>query len=375
MVGGTVISAVTVEFRVLGPLEVATTGVARPGGRQAARLLAILLLNANQVVSTDRLIDELWGAEAPETAPKALQVHVSQLRKVLEPDRARRRVRAGPGHPRTRLPARAGARRSSTSSRFERLAAEGREALAAADPSRRRRACCERRSRSGVALRSPSSPTPTSPSARSPASRSSGSRSLEDRIQADLDCGRHAEVIGELETLVAEEPLRERPRAQLMLALYRSGRQAEALEAYRSRATHAGRGARDRARASAQGARGARSWSRIPSLEGPATVSKHASRPPIAVEESADAAAPAESFVGRERELAEFRAALDGAFAGRMSLLLIAGEPGIGKSRLADEVTSVAVARGACVLWGRCWEAGGAPGVLALGPGVAHVHP
>jgi hypothetical protein len=91
--GGTVGSGVMIEFGVLGPLEASRGGepVHLGGGKQRA-LLAILLLNANEVVSSDRLIDELWGEAAPETAGKALQVHVSQLRKALEPER-------GPGDP------------------------------------------------------------------------------------------------------------------------------------------------------------------------------------------------------------------------------------------------------------------------------------
>jgi DNA-binding SARP family transcriptional activator len=347
-----------VEFRLLGSLEARDEdGPIALGGSKQRELLTILLLNVNEVVSNDRLIDELWGAQPPKTAPKSLQVLVSQLRKVLEPDRGsgesgRVVVTRAPGYSLQVEPGQVDLER------FQRLAAAGREALAAADSERAA-------ARLGEALKlwrgAPLAEFAYAEFAQREIARLEELRLgvLEDRIQADLESGRHAELIAELERLVAEEPLRERPRAQLMLALYRSGRQAEALEAYRdARRTlteelgiEPGRELKEIE---------ARILEQDPSLEGPATVSKPASRPPIAVEESAPAA-PSESFVGREQELGEFRAALDGAFAGRMSLLLIAGEPGIGKSRLADEATSVAVARGACVLWGRCWEAGGAP--------------
>ena len=220
------------EFRILGPLEVHETGESVPlGGKKQRSLLAILLLNANHVVSTDRLIDELWGAEAPQTAAKALQVHVSQLRKALEPDRApgeagRVLVTRAPGYVLRLEPG------ELDLERFERLASEGRAALAARDPAR---AASLLREALALWRGPPLAEVAYADFAQREISRLEELRLsiLEDRIQADLDCGRHAEVIGELETLVAAEPLRERLRAQLMLALYRSGRQAEALDAYR----------------------------------------------------------------------------------------------------------------------------------------------
>jgi DNA-binding SARP family transcriptional activator len=346
-----------VEFRVLGPLEVHANGESQPlVGQKQRSLLAILLLNANQVVSTDRLIDDLWAGEAPETARKALQVHISQLRKVLEPKRASAEcqllVTRSPGY---LLQVEA---EQLDLGRFERLAAEGRDALAKGDPE-----LAALRLREALSLwRGP----PLAEFAYADFAQREIARleelrfvALEDRIQADLERGRHMELIGELEQMIAQEPLRERPRAQLMLALYRSGRQAEALEAYRAARTNLTEELGIEPSRELKELE-ARILEQDPSLEGPVTVSKPAYRLPTAVEEWAPAA-PSESFVGRERELGELRAALDGAFAGRMSLLLVAGEPGIGKSRLADEATSVALARGACVLWGRCWEAGGAP--------------
>jgi DNA-binding SARP family transcriptional activator/tetratricopeptide (TPR) repeat protein len=345
-----------VEFRVLGPLEVHDEGEARAlGGGKQRELLAILLLNANQVVSTDRLIDELWGGEAPETAQKALQMHVSGLRKVLEPERPAGQAgevlkTRSPGYVLELEP------EQLDLGRFERLAAQGREALERGDPE-----AGAKKLRAALSLWRG---TPLGEFAYSDFAQREIARLeelhlavLEDRIQADLARGRHAELIGELEGLTAQEPLRERPRAQLMLALYRSGRQAEALEAYREArralteelGIEPGRELR---------ALEARILDQDPALDAPPSDS--------APRAASGAAAPgvpppAEGFVGREQELDELSTALDGAFAGRMSLILIAGEPGIGKSRLADQASALGEARGARILWGRCWEVGGAP--------------
>src|SRR5918994_7499460 len=220
-----------IEFGVLGPLEASRGGEPlRLGGGKQRALLAILLLNANEVVSSDRLIGELWGEAAPETAGKALQVHVSQLRKALEPER-------GPGDPGrvliTKPPGYTLALEPDQLdlTRFDRLTGEGREALAASDPERAAALLSDALSLwRGPAL----ADVAFEPFAQPEIARLEELRmaALEDRLQADIERGRHSDVIGELERLVAADPLRERPRAQLMLALYRSGRQAEALEAY-----------------------------------------------------------------------------------------------------------------------------------------------
>jgi DNA-binding SARP family transcriptional activator len=354
----TVIPGVTVEFRVLGPLEARDDDepLALGGAKQRA-LLAILLLNANQVVSSDRLIDELWGAETPKTAAKSLQVLVSQLRKVLEPTRQRGEsgqvlVTRSPGYLLHIAPEQLDVER------FQHFASEGREALAAADPGQAARTL---KKALGLWRGPPLADLAYADFAQREISRLEELRLavLEDRIQADLECGRHAEVIGELERLVVEEPLRERSRAQLMLALYRSGRQAEALDAY---------GAARRALVEELGIEPGRELRELqaaileqdPGLDLRRAVEERRQRP-AEVKKPAGAGTPSESFVGRERELTEFRAAFDDALAGRMWLFLIAGEPGIGKSRLAAELTSLAQARGGRVCWGRCWEAGGAP--------------
>jgi DNA-binding SARP family transcriptional activator len=337
-----------IGFRVLGPIEAArgAESLQLGGGKQRA-LLAILLLHANEVVSSDRLIDELWGEAPPETAAKALQVHVSQLRKLLEPERGagdpgRVLITRPPGYVLAIGP------EQLDLTRFDQLAREGRQALDASDPQRAATLL-----REALALwRGPAlADIAFEPFAQAEAARLEELRvaALEDRIQADLECGRHAEVVGELESLVAAEPLRERPRAELMLALYRSGRQAEALEIYRD------------ARRTLTEELGIEPGRELKELEVRILEQDPAlelARLPQEPEEVDSGGAP---FVGRDAELGELSVGLNAAIAGRGGLFLLVGEPGIGKSRLAGEVTRQARARGAQVLVGRCWEAGGAP--------------
>jgi DNA-binding SARP family transcriptional activator len=220
-----------VEFRVLGPIEVWRNDerVALGGGRQRA-LLAALLLRPNEVVSTDRLIDELWREQPPETAATALHGFVSQLRKAIEPVRG---AGAAPAVLVTRSPGYALQVGSDQvdAHRFERLAEEGRAALSADDPG-----LAAQRLREALALwrGAAFSEVADQPFVHAEARRLEELRlqALEDRIEADLALGRVAELVPELESLVAKEPLRERPRGQLMRALYASGRQAEALDVY-----------------------------------------------------------------------------------------------------------------------------------------------
>ncbi len=214
------------QFGILGPLEVSTAGGRLPlGSPQQRALLADLLLHANEVVPRDRLIDDLWGDAPPGTATKIVQLYVSALRKALDPER-RMLVTEAPGYRLIVDPEQLDA------SSFERLAAEGRRALAAGDP-----AAGADRLRAALALwRGPAlADVADAEFARADAARLEELRlaALEDRIEAELALGRHAELAGELEGLVRRHPLRERLRAQQMLALARSGRQAEALGAYR----------------------------------------------------------------------------------------------------------------------------------------------
>ena len=209
------------EFRILGPLEVVEGGRALTlGGSRQRALLVLLLTRANEVVSTGRLIDELWGTQAPKSASNALQYHVSQLRKALAPSQAI--VTQEPGYV-----IRIGPDELDLL-RFERLVEEAQQAtpeLAA------------RRLREALDLwRGP----PLADLADESFAQAEILRleevhlvCVERRIAADLELGRHAELVGELEVLVRDHPLREGLCAQLMLALYRSGRQAEALNVYR----------------------------------------------------------------------------------------------------------------------------------------------
>jgi YVTN family beta-propeller protein len=205
------------EFRILGPLEV-VDGEGRPvpvhRGKEQA-LLAYLLLHPNEVLPSDRLIDELWGERAPPTAPKIVQNAVSHLRKALGEGRL---MTQPPGYLFRLEPGELDLQR------FERLAEEGR---AAGDAKQLREALALWRGEPLAELRD-------EPFARRAALHLEDTRLgvLEDRIDADIRAGRHSELVAELEELIAAHPLRERLHGQLMLALYRAGRQADALEAY-----------------------------------------------------------------------------------------------------------------------------------------------
>ena len=210
------------QFRVLGPLEVQSGDDAvELGARKQRAVLAILLLNANRVVPTERLIDELWGETPPETARSALQVYVAALRKALGGQESALRTSA-PGYV---LDVEQDAL---DLDRFTTLRAG---AQAASDHERRSELLGEAL---GLWRGTPLADLSGEPFAAKAIARLEELRleALEQRVDADLALGRHASLVSELEELVAEKPFRERPRAQLMLALYRSGRQAEALAVY-----------------------------------------------------------------------------------------------------------------------------------------------
>jgi DNA-binding SARP family transcriptional activator/tetratricopeptide (TPR) repeat protein len=339
------------EFRILGPLEVCTDGGRKLdlSGKQRS-LLAVLLLHADEAVSTDSLIDALWGAEPPETAAKALQVYVSRLRKLFEAEGRGLLVTRPPGY------ALELGEHGLDLRRFERLRAEADQATADGDPAR-----AETKLREALSLwrGAPLADLAFEPFAQSEIARLEELRlaALEERIDATLALGRHADVVGELEALVAGHPLRERLRAQLMLALYRSRRQAEALSAYQA-ARHALVDELGIEPSPELQELERRILRQDPSLELPSPLP--AADEPVTAAPSAPGRRAAGTFVGRERELELLEAGLDDAFAGRGRFFLLVGEPGIGKSRLADEFASRAKQRGANVLWGRCWEAGGA---------------
>ena len=210
------------NFRVLGPLEVYAGDALVPvAGAKPRGLLAVLLLHANEVVSSDRLIDALWGQAPPETAPKALHVHVSHLRKAIGASVIRTRP---PGYV---LEVGAG---DVDLHRFQALH-EAARGLLASDPARARGLLGEAL---GLWRGPPLADLSHDPFAPAEIARLEELRiaALQDRVEADFALGRHAEAIGELERLLGAHPLREGLHAQLMTALYRAGRQAEALDAY-----------------------------------------------------------------------------------------------------------------------------------------------
>jgi YVTN family beta-propeller protein len=221
------------EFRLLGPVEVDDEG--RPlvlGGAKQRALLAILLLHANEVVSRDRLIDEIWGEHPPASAPHSLEVYVSRLRKTLHAGGEGQRLLTHAGGYLLQLED-----EQLDVNRFARLVAEGRGALAAGDYDRAAGQLAE----ALAVWRGPAlSDLAFESFARAEIDRLEEERlaALEDRIEAELALGRHGAVVGELETLSSRHPLRERLHAQLMLSLYRSGRQAEALAVYRRTRQH-----------------------------------------------------------------------------------------------------------------------------------------
>ena len=211
------------EFRILGPLEVLTAERALGlGGAKQRALLAVLLLHRREVVSTDRLIDELWGEHPPATAVKTVQVYVSHLRKALGADLL---LTHGHGYLLAAEPDQVDL------DRFEKLAANGRSARAAGDSER-----ASTLFREALALwrGPPLADFAYEPFAQTEIGRLEEARlaALEDRIDADLELGAHARLVGELEALCRKHPLRERFERQLILALYRSGRHAEALRRY-----------------------------------------------------------------------------------------------------------------------------------------------
>src|SRR6266540_371777 len=284
------------DYRILGPLQAldGDRALALGGPRQRA-VLALLLLHANEAVSSEVIVHELWGAEPPRTAAKALQNCVSALRKALPVGvETLRSVRGGyalrvsPGE--------------LDRDRFEALLAEGRA------------------------------------------------------LQAEGALGLHAHLVPELEALASRHPLRERLRGQLMLALYRSGRQAEALAVYRNARSallgelgiEPGRDLQDLERgilAQDTALDSAPTAAAAPARRGASRAGRRATPP----------------LVGRDDELELLEAGLEDALAGRGRLFVVVGGPGTGKTSLADAIASRAKARGASILWGRGWHGGGAP--------------
>jgi DNA-binding SARP family transcriptional activator len=340
-----------VEFRILGPLEVAAGERLLELGRPKQRaVLAILLVHANRTVSLEHLVDELWGEEPPAQAMASLQAYVSHLRRLLEPERgartpARVLVSQAPGY-RMRIGA-----DDLDAARFETLTAEGRRLLDAGQPDRGDDTL-------GQALALWRGPVladfPDAPFARAERARLDDLRlgAAEDRIAAGLALGRHAGVVSELDQLIGANPYRESLHGLRMLALYRAGRQAEALEAYQRihRVLREDLGVEPNPRLDRLHRQ---ILEHAPELDlAPAIRSGPADAGPR------DAPEPADALIGRAEPLKALRGALAAAVDGHGRLVLLTGEPGVGKTRLAEELGRHAAVT---VAWGGCGEEPGAP--------------
>ncbi len=356
------------EFGILGTLAVLRDSepLEVRGPRQRA-LLALLLLHANQLMTADRIADLLWQGDPPRTAANTLQTHIVRLRKALgssDTGNTQGPLRTMPAGYVLDVEA-----DSIDSDRFERLLAEARRAVAL-----ERHAVAHEVLGNALALwRGPAFVEfATEPFVQVDALRLDELRidAQQEFAAAALACGRVAEAISTLQPLVGANPLREQPIGHLMVALYRAGRQGDALSAYGS-LRHALR--------EQLGLDPCHELQRLeqlileqaPNLE---LVALGTTRRAHALPAAAQVASP--RFVGRTEELAWLGAQWHAACRGEPRLALVQGEPGIGKTRIAAEFAERCYRGGTTVLWGRCTEDGGVPFealAAALGPLVGTV--
>ncbi len=337
----------SVRFGVLGPLVVENeAGPIALGGPKQRAVLVMLLINANRPISPEQLIDSLWGDQPPPTATATLQAYISNLRRALEPERPA-------GSPPKLLVKNAGGYQLTTAAetidahRFE-LDVVAAGALLTTEPARARQLL-------GAALDLWRGP-PLADFRYESFAASEIQRleqlhieAIESRITADLAMGRAETLVAELEALVAEHPLRERLWRHLMLALYRAGRQGEALRAYRLCETILG------------DELGIVPGPELRELELAILNHEPSLRLPASTDESPAVEPAGTTIVGRQRERALFRSAVARALAGHGSVLLIEGEPGIGKTRLLEVFESDARDAGLRTSFARCVEVGGTP--------------
>ncbi len=363
------------QFGLLGPLRVldAEGTVVELGGRQPRTIVARLLLADSRPVTVEAMVDAIWGDEPPASAVGTLQTYVSRLRRRLDGSAA--------------LLFDAGGYRLEVSDdqvdhhRFEALADRGRVLLEGGEPGAAREELLRAEALwRGRALEE----FADLDFAAGMAARLEERRlvAIEDRLAAELELGRHASAAGELGELVAAHPLRERLQELHALALYRSGRQADALRSL----ADAGRHLRDEL--GLEPSRPLRDLeaailAQDPSLDrpdAPVAAAPGAATSDAAPKPSSDAVGPSESgraagigsgatpFVGRDEEIGVLVDAFDAA-PGDARFVVIEGEPGIGKTRLAEQLRLVALDRGALVTWGRSDEGGAAPALWPwLGP-------
>jgi WD40 repeat protein/DNA-binding SARP family transcriptional activator len=342
------------RFLVLGPLEVeADDGPVVLGGQKERLLLAQLLTRPNQVVPVEALVGGLWGEHPPPTAAKTLQSHVVRLRRALEPARARGAagevlVTREPGYLLRVAPG------ALDAARFEELTAQARRALADGSVELAGSLLGEALGlwRGRAFEEFLDADFGAAESGRLAELRLGA---LEDRIEAELRLGRHRELVAELEGLVREQPLRERLWAQLLLALYRSGRQADALLAYQ------------RARSVLVEELGIDPGAELRRLQ----AAVLAQDPVLDLSLAAEAAAARELpealqplgpvFVGRAAELAWLRAAWTRASEGLGAAVFLVAGQGMGKTRLAAEFAQEVHDQGGWVLYGRCEPAASDP--------------
>ncbi|MGI5168827.1 BTAD domain-containing putative transcriptional regulator [Spirillospora sp. CA-253888] len=344
--------AAELTFRLFGPLEVADASgrVLDLGVRKQRALTAMLATEPGRVVSLDRLVEELWSGEPPAGATRTLQAYIAHLRKVLEPDRAPRTpprvlLTREPGYLLAVPPGRVDLER------FAAGAAEGRQALARGA----HREAVGALDRALALWRGePLGEFAEQGFARPVVARLAELRAvaLEDLAEARLAVEGAGAAVPGLEALVAEHPYRERAWRLLVLALYRAGRQADAVGALR------------RVRERLSGELGLEPGPELRELEGSVFAQDpalDAPRPVAVAPPEPVRPVPGERLVGRDAELELVERRLAGARRGEGGVLLVSGEAGVGKSRLVRSAAELAAARGFRVAWGRCTD-GTCPG-------------
>ena len=353
------------EFGVLGPLLVrGEAGPVEIGARKQRALLIHLLLRVGETVPVDKLIDALWDEDPPPQARVTLRSYVSNLRRVLESAGEGQLIATrGNGYAVDISP------EAVDAVRFERMLMVARQAGERGDPAGALGALDGALALwRGEAL----ADVANSPFAVGERTRLEELRlsAQEDRFDVLLTLARHAEAVAGLEAFIARAPLRERPHGQLMVALYRSGRSADALAVFRRyRETLADELGLDPGSELQQLAD--RILRQDEDLNVPQPQVAGAIQGPSSSRARTGPTTPADRFstgdpdesrlVGRTHERAELRAAVERVRRGAGGLLLVAGESGIGKSTLLDGLARIAGAAGLQVQWGRCHETKGAP--------------